>query len=151
MDPEFESARHKVLIYAVEKLRKTVVNEKFDPYFNILKCAAKLNLDFASILKKKERSHELTLKKTWICLADRNSCAPTTIWWSWTKFLRRLTSLSCVVERGSTQSWVSKSWQNYFFAASLKDVPMGCKHAVLSEPLRKNCTNNCLTYEEIRR
>ena len=33
-------------------------------------------------------------------------------------------------------------------AASLKDVPMGCKNAVLPEPLLKNCTINCLTYEE---
>ena len=35
------------------------------------------------------------------------------------------------------------------FAAILKDVPMGCKNAVLPEPLSKNHTINCLTYEEI--
>ena len=34
------------------------------------------------------------------------------------------------------------------FAALLKDVPMGCKNAVLPEPLLKNHTINCLTYEE---
>ena len=34
------------------------------------------------------------------------------------------------------------------FAALLKDVPMGCKNAVLPEPFLKNCTINCLTYEE---
>ena len=34
------------------------------------------------------------------------------------------------------------------FAALLKDVPMGCKNAVLPEPLSKNCTINCLTFEE---
>jgi len=34
------------------------------------------------------------------------------------------------------------------FAALLKDVPMGCKDAVLPEPLLKNCTINCLTFEE---
>ena len=34
------------------------------------------------------------------------------------------------------------------FAALLKDVPMGCKDAVLPKPLLKNCTINCLTFEE---
>ena len=34
------------------------------------------------------------------------------------------------------------------FAALLKDVPKGCKNAVLSEPLLKNHTINCLMYEE---
>ena len=34
------------------------------------------------------------------------------------------------------------------FAALLKDVPMGCKNAVLPEPLLKNHTINCLTFEE---
>ena len=37
------------------------------------------------------------------------------------------------------------------FAASLKDVPMGCKNAVLPEPLLKNSTINCLTFEESTR
>ena len=34
------------------------------------------------------------------------------------------------------------------FAALLKDVPMGCKSALLPEPLLRNDTINCLTYEE---
>ena len=34
------------------------------------------------------------------------------------------------------------------FAALLKDVPMGCKDAVLPEPLLRNGTINCLTFEE---
>ena len=34
------------------------------------------------------------------------------------------------------------------FAALLKDVPMGWKNAVLPKPLLKNCTINCLTFEE---
>ena len=34
------------------------------------------------------------------------------------------------------------------FAALLKKVPMGCKKAVLPEPLLKNHTINCLTFEE---
>ena len=34
------------------------------------------------------------------------------------------------------------------FAALLKDVPLVCKDAVLPKSLLKNCTINCLTYEE---
>ena len=34
------------------------------------------------------------------------------------------------------------------FAALLKDVPIGCKNAVLPKPLLKNDTISCLTYEE---
>ena len=34
------------------------------------------------------------------------------------------------------------------FAALLKDVPMGWKNAVLPEPLLRNGTINCLTFEE---
>ena len=34
------------------------------------------------------------------------------------------------------------------FAALLKDVSMGCKSAVLLEPILRNRTINCLTYEE---
>ena len=34
------------------------------------------------------------------------------------------------------------------FAALLKDVPMGCKNAVLPEPLLANHTINCLMFEE---
>ena len=34
------------------------------------------------------------------------------------------------------------------FAALLKDVPMGCKNAVLPEPLLRKRTINCLYYEE---
>ena len=34
------------------------------------------------------------------------------------------------------------------FAALLKDVRKGCKNAVVSEPLLKNHTINCLTFEE---
>ena len=37
------------------------------------------------------------------------------------------------------------------FADLLKDVPMGCQDGVLPEPLLKNCTINCLTYEKNRR
>ena len=51
---ELEKPRHKVFNYAVETLNGTIVNEKFDYFFNNLKCAAKMNLAFGFILKNIE-------------------------------------------------------------------------------------------------
>ena len=54
VDSELERARHKVFNYAVETLNETIMNEKLDHFFNILKCAAKVNLAFGFILKNIE-------------------------------------------------------------------------------------------------
>ena len=54
VDSELEKARQKVFNYAVETLNETIVNEKFDHFFNNLKCAAKVNLAFGFILRNIE-------------------------------------------------------------------------------------------------
>ena len=54
VDSELERARHKVFNYPVENLNETKVNEKLDHFFNILKCAAKVNLAFGVNLKNIE-------------------------------------------------------------------------------------------------
>ena len=55
---------------------------------------------------------------------------------------------SCSRKRMNTK-WKSYKLTNLtVFAALLKYVPMGCKNAVLPEPLLRKCTINCLTYEE---
>ena len=51
VDSELERARHNVFSYAMETLNETIVNEKLDHFFNISKCAAKVNLAFGFILK----------------------------------------------------------------------------------------------------
>ena len=54
----------------------------------------------------------------------------------------------------STRERVNTKWKFLkltnvtIFAALLKDIPMGCKDAVLPEPLLKNRTVNCLTFEK---
>ena len=55
---------------------------------------------------------------------------------------------SCSRERRNTKWRFYKLRNLTVFAALLRDVPMGCKNAVLPEPLLKNHTINCLTYEE---
>ena len=58
---------------------------------------------------------------------------------------------SCSRERTNTKWRFYKLTNLTVFAASLKDVSMGCKNAVLTEPLLKTRTINCLTFDEITR
>ena len=58
---------------------------------------------------------------------------------------------SCSRERMNTKWRFYKSTDLTVFAAVLKDVPMGCKNAVLPEHLLRNGTINCLTFEESTR
>ena len=55
---------------------------------------------------------------------------------------------SCNRERMNTKWRFYKLTNLTVFAALLKDIPMGCKNAVLPEPLLRNGTINCLTFEE---
>ena len=55
---------------------------------------------------------------------------------------------SCSRERMNTKWRFYKLTNLTVFAALLKDVPIGCKNAVLPESLRKNPTINCLTFED---
>ena len=151
VDSELERARHKVFIYAVETLNRTIVNEKLDHFFNNLNCAAKVNPAFDFILKNIEDgrfryfyAHEnntLLARSELVCTHDDLSKLK--------DFLLR----TDVIESYSRERMHTK-WRFYKLtiftvsAALLKDVPMGCKNAVLPERLSRNGTINCLTYEE---
>ena len=53
-----------------------------------------------------------------------------------------------------SQKRMNTNWRFYrltnltLFPVLLKDVPIACKDAILPEPLLKNHTKKCLTYEE---
>ena len=151
VDSELESARHKVFIYAVETLNETIVNEKLDQFFSTLNCAAKVNLAFAFILKNIEdggfRYFYAHKNNT---LLDRFKLVCTHYDLVKLKdFLNKTDVIeSCSRERMNTKWKFYKLTNLTVFAALLKDVPMGCKDAVLPEPLLKNCTINCPTFEE---
>ena len=55
---------------------------------------------------------------------------------------------SCSQKRMNTKWGFYKMKSLTNFHASLKDVPMGCKDAVLNEPLLKKLKINCLVFEE---
>ena len=151
VDSEIERARHKVSNYAVETLNETIVNEKLDYFFNNLKCAAKVNLAFGFSLKNIEDggfryfyAHEnntLLDRSKLVCTHDDLAKLK--------DFLNKTDVIeSCSRERMKTKWRFYKLTNLSVFASLLKDVPMGCKNTVLPEPLLKNHTNNCLTFEE---
>ena len=151
VDSKFERARHKVFNYAVESLNETIVNEKLDHFFNKLKYAAKVNLAFGFILKNIEDAgfrffyaHEnntLLDRSKLVCTHDDLTKLK--------DFLNKTDVIeSCSRERMNTKWRFYKLTNLTVSAAILKDVPMVCKDAVLPEPLLKNCTINCLTFEE---
>ena len=154
VDSELERARHKVFNYAVEILNETIVNEKVDFFFNILKCAAKVNLAFGFILKSIDNggfiyfyAHENNT------LLDRSKFLCTHDDLAKLKGFLNLTDVIdfCSRERTNTKWRFYKLTNLTVFAALLKDVPMGCKNSVLPEPLLKNHRINCLTFEESTR
>ena len=154
LDSELERARHKVFNYAVEALNETVVNKKLDHFFNNLKNATKVNLAFGFILKNIEDggfryfyAHENNT------LLDRSKLVCTHDDLTKLKYFLNQTDVieSCNRERTNTKWRFYKLTNLTVFAALLKDVPMGCKNAVLPKPLLKNHTINCLTFEESTR
>ena len=154
VDSELDRARHKVFNYAVKTLNETIVNEKLDHFFSNLKCAAKVNLAFGFILKNIEDegfryfyAHEnntLLDRSKLVCTHDDLAKLK--------DFLNKTDVIeSCSREKMNTKWSFYKLTNLTVFAALHKDVPMGCKNAVLPEPLLRNCTINCLTFEESTR
>ena len=151
VDSELERARYKVFNYTVETLNGTIVNEKLEHFFNNLKCAVKMRLAFSFILKNIEDggfrffyAHEdSTLLDRYQLVCTHGDLAK----------LKDFLNQADVIESRSPERMNTK-WRFYkmtnltVFAALLEDVPMGCKNAVLPEPLLRNGTINCLTYEE---
>ena len=151
MDSELERARRKVFNYAVETLNETIVNEKLDHFFNNLKCAAKVNLAFGFILKNIEDggfryfyAHENNTsldRSKLVCTHDDLAKLK--------EFLNQTDVIESCCREGMNTMWGFYKLTNLtVFAALLKDAPMGCKIAVLPEPLLRNGTINCLTCEE---
>ena len=116
-----------------------------------MKCAAKVNLVFGFPLKNIEYggfryvyAHENNT------LLDRSKLVCTHDDLVQLKdFLNKTDVIeSCGREKMNTKWRFYKLTNLAVFAALLKDVPMECKDAVLPEPLLKNHTINCLTFEE---
>ena len=150
-DSEIQKGRHSVFIFAVNNLTAQVIEEKLDCVLDKLKCVAKLNLALGSFLKNIEDGkfryffalENNTLLELSKLVSNKDDMAKL-------KEILKKTDVieSCTKERSNTK-WRSFILTNLtIFAALLRDIPMGCKDAVLPVSLLKNHTVNCLTYEQ---
>ena len=150
-DSELERARYKEFNHAVETLNETIVNEKLDHFFYKVKCAAKVNVVFGLFLKNKEdggfkyfyahKNNTPLDRSKLVCTQDNLAKLQ--------DFLNKTDVIeSCSRERLNTKWKFYKLTNLTVFPALLKDVPMGCKNAVLPELLLRNGIINCLTFEE---
>ena len=151
VDSEIQKERHTVFNFAVNNLTAQVIEEKMDHVLDKLKCVVKLNLALGFILKNikdgKFRyfyAHENnTLLEQSKLVSNKDDMAKL-------KEILKKTDVieSCTKERTNTKWRFFKLTNLTIIAALLRDIPMGCKDAVLPESLLKNHTVNCLTYEQ---
>ena len=154
VDSEIQKMRHSVFNFNVNNVTAQVIEEKSDRVLDKLKCVAKLNLALAFILKNIEDgkfryfdAHENNTPLEQSKLVGNKD--------EMTKLKEILKKTyvieSCTKKRSNTKWRFFKLTNLTIFAALLRDLPMGCKDAVLPESLSKNHTVNCLTFEKITR
>ena len=141
VDSEIQKKRHSVFIFAVNNLTAQVIEEKLHRVLDKLKCVAKLNLALGFILKNIEDgkfryfyAHENnTLLEQSKLVSNKDDMAKL-------KEILKKTDVieSCTKERSKTKWRFFKLTNLTKFAALLRDIPMGCKDAVLSESLLRN-------------
>ena len=122
-----------------------------DRVLDKLKCVAKLNLALGFILKNLEDGkfryfnvHEInTLLELSKLVSNKDDMAKL-------KEILKKTDVieSCTNERSNTKWRFLKLTNLTIFAALLRDIPMGCRDAILPESLLRNPSINCLTYEQ---
>ena len=151
VDSQLEKGRQRVFNLALDSFSAEKINSKLDYVFQQLKCAAKINLAFGFVLKNIEDAscryfyaHENNT------LLEKSKLLSTGDDLEHIKRLLAGTDVieSCARERVNTNGKFLKLTNVTIFAALLKDIPMGCKDTVLPEPLLKNRTVYCLTFEQ---
>ena len=136
--------------FVVNNPTAQVIEEKLDRVLAELKGVAKLNLALDIILKNIEdgkfsyfHAHENnTLLEQSKLLSNKDDMTKL-------KEILKKTDVieSCTKERSITKWRFIKLTNLTIFAALLRDIPMGCKDAVLPESVSKNHTVSCLPYE----
>ena len=138
VDSEIQKRRHSVFNFVVNNLTAHVIEEKLDRVLDKLKCAAKLNLALGFILKNIEDgnfryffAHENnTVFEQSKFVSNKDDMAKLIVILKKTDMIE-----SCTKERSNTKWRFYKLTNLTIFAALLRDIPMGCKDAVLPESL----------------
>ena len=137
--------------FAVNNLTAQVIEEKLDCVLDKLKCVATLNLALSFIPKNIEDgkfrylyAHENNTQwEQSKLVSNKDDMAKLK------EILKKIDVIeSCTKERSNTKWRFFKLTHVTIFAALLRDIPMGCKDAVLPESLLKKHTVICLTYEQ---
>ena len=151
VDSEIQKGRHSVFNFAVNNLTVQVIEEKLDRVLDKLKCVAKLNLALGFFLKSIEDgkfryfyAHENnTLLEQSKLVSNKDDMVKLK------EILKKADVIESFTKERSNTKWSFFKLTNLtIFAALLRDIPMGCKDAVLLESLLKNHTVDCLTYEQ---
>ena len=148
---EKQKGRHSVINFVVNNLTAQVTEEKVDRVLDKLKCVATLILALGFILKNIENrqfryfyAHENnTLLEKSKLVSNKDDMAKL-------KEILKKTDVieSCTKEKSNTKWRFFKLTNLTIFAALLRDIPLGCKDAVLLESFLKNHTVICLTFEK---
>ena len=151
VDSEIQKRRHSVFNFIVNNLTAQVIQEKLDRVLDKLKCVAKLNLALGFILKNIEDgkfryfyAHENnTLLEQSKLVSNKGDMAKLK------EILKKTDVIQSFTKERSNTKWRFFKLTNLtIFAATLRDIPMGCKDAVLPKSLLKKHTVSCLTYEQ---
>ena len=150
IDTEMENERHRVVNFGMSSFSISLLNDKLDYVFMQLKCAAKVNLAFGFVLKNIEDgmcSYFHAHENNTIMEKSKLVCTPDDIANLKEKLQKMDVIDFCTQERANTKWKLYKLTNVTIFAALLKDIPMDCKDTILPEPLLKNHTVNCLTFD----
>ena len=151
VDSEIQKGRHSEFKFVGNNLTAQVIEAKLDRVLDKLKCVAKPNWALGFILKNTEDG-----KFGYFYAHENNALLKQSEFVSRKDDLAKLKEVlkktdvieSCTKGRSNTM-WKSFKLTNLTpFAALLRDIPMGCKDAILPEPLLRNPTANCPTYEK---
>ena len=151
VDSEIQKRRHSVFNFVVNTITAQVIEVKLDRVLDNIKCAAKLKLALGFLLKNIENGkfryfydHENnTLLEQSKLVSNKEDMAK----------LREIFKKTDAIESCTNEITYTK-WRFFkltnltIFAPLFRDIPMGCKDAVLPESLLKNHTVNCLTFEK---
>ena len=150
VDSEIQKRRYSLFKFAVNNLTAQDFEEKMDRVLDKLKCVAKPNLVLDFALKNIEDeifryfyAHENnTLLEESKLVSNKDDMAKL-------KEILKKTDVieSCTKEKSNTKWRFFKLSNLTKSAALLRDIPVGCKDAVLRESLLRNPSINCLTYE----
>ena len=149
-DTEMENGRHRVFKFAMSSFDMSLLNDKLDYVIKELKCASKVNLAFAFVVKIIEDGmcrYFYAHENNTIMEGAKLVCTQADM----TNLKKRMQKMDivdlCTRERSNTKWKFFKLTNLTIFVSLLKDVPMGCKDTVLPEPILKNHNVNCLTFE----